>query len=244
MSDFSQANNDINGLKTLYVIKEAENYNRWIYETIKPFCSGEILEIGSGIGNISQFFLREGYYATLSDFRNTYCEKLRSELSTFNNLRKIICLDIAHDNFDKEYRKYLCKFDTVFSINVIEHIQDDDVAIKNFYNLLKPNGKLIIIAPALQRLHNKLDIVLKHYRRYSKKSLNMLITKNNFEIIKSKYFNAAGILGWYISGKLQKNETIPKQQMQLYDHFVFIFKIADKILLNRIGLSVISVAQK
>jgi len=239
-----QAENDIHGLKTLYIIQKAKNFNRWVYETIKPFCSGEILEIGSGIGNISQYFLKEGYYTTLSDVKNAYCKKLRVELSKFNSLREIICLDIAHDNFDKEYYEYFYKFDTIFSINVIEHIQDDNVALKNCYNLLKPKGKLIIIAPAYQKLHNKLDIALKHYRRYSKKTLNMLITKNNFEIIKSKYFNAVGILGWYVSGKLQKNETIPKCQMQFYDSFVFIFKIIDKILMNQVGLSVITVAQK
>ena len=37
------------GTDTLEVISEADNFNRWMYETIKPHCSGEILEIGSGI---------------------------------------------------------------------------------------------------------------------------------------------------------------------------------------------------
>lgn len=244
MSNSSLGENGVIGLKTLYVIKNAENFNKWIYETIKPFCNGEILEIGSGIGNISRFFLKDGYQITLSDVKITYREKLRDNFSSFSNLREIMHLDIASNDFEKEYQNYFCKYDTVFSLNVIEHVQNDDFTISNCYKLLKPNGILIILAPAYQILHNKLDTGLQHYRRYTKKSLNTLITKNKFRIIKSQYFNAAGILGWYISGKLQKNKTIPSYQMNLYNNLVFIFKVIDRILLKKIGLSVISIAQK
>jgi 2-polyprenyl-3-methyl-5-hydroxy-6-metoxy-1,4-benzoquinol methylase len=236
--------NELTGFKTLRIVKSAENFNRWMYETIKPFCSGEILEIGSGIGNISQFFLNAGYQITLSDINKSYCEELKNRFSLYNNLRGLILLDIACSDFDIEYRNCLNKYDTVFSLNVIEHIQNDVLAINNCYKLLKPNGKLIILAPAYQILHNKFDIGLQHYRRYTKKSLNILISRNKFRIIKSKYFNAAGILGWYISGKLQKNKNIPEYQMNLFDNFVFIFRVIDKMLLNQIGLSVLSIAQK
>ncbi len=53
-----------------------------------------------------------------------------------------------------------------------------------------------------------------------------------------------GILGWYISGKLQKNKTFPEGQMKLYNNMVPLFKIIDKIFLNSIGLSVITVGKK
>jgi len=53
-----------------------------------------------------------------------------------------------------------------------------------------------------------------------------------------------GIPGWYISGKLQKNKTIPKGQMSLYNKFVPVFKLVDKLLFNKVGLSVISVGIK
>jgi len=34
------------GTDTLEVISVARNFNRWMYDTVKPFCSGKILEIG------------------------------------------------------------------------------------------------------------------------------------------------------------------------------------------------------
>ncbi len=45
------------GKNMLEVISKGGNFNRWMYETIRPLCRGEILEIGSGIGNVSAFFL-------------------------------------------------------------------------------------------------------------------------------------------------------------------------------------------
>ncbi|MDD4754877.1 MAG: hypothetical protein PHG29_02255, partial [Prolixibacteraceae bacterium] len=70
-----------NGTETLKVISDANNFNRWMYETIKPFCKGHVLEIGSGIGNISQFLLSDGYEVTLSDINSSYLEILDKRFS-------------------------------------------------------------------------------------------------------------------------------------------------------------------
>lgn len=67
---------DPEGQITLEVISEAHRFNRWMYETIEPFCTGKILEIGSGIGNISAFFLEAGHPIVLSDIRKNYIEHL------------------------------------------------------------------------------------------------------------------------------------------------------------------------
>ena len=53
MSEFSFKEIDEEGMETLKAISEANKFNEWMYERIAPDCSGKILEIGSGIGNIS-----------------------------------------------------------------------------------------------------------------------------------------------------------------------------------------------
>ena len=55
--EFEFTENDYVGEKTLDVIAEADKFNDWMYNTIKPFINGKVLEIGSGIGNISKFLL-------------------------------------------------------------------------------------------------------------------------------------------------------------------------------------------
>ncbi|MCC6516189.1 MAG: class I SAM-dependent methyltransferase, partial [Chitinophagales bacterium] len=58
MYDFHFKEIDADGQTTLEAIDKADNFNEWMYQTIKPFCKGKVLEIGSGIGNISRYFLR------------------------------------------------------------------------------------------------------------------------------------------------------------------------------------------
>lgn len=235
---------DNEGMDILSVIEKADKFNYWMYETIKPHCKGKILEIGSGIGNISQFFINEKYNITLSDIRDNYCEILSNKFKTNQSGIEIININLVDQDFETKYAKYLETFDTVFALNVIEHIHDDSLALKNINKLLAKNGVVIILVPAYQALYNGIDKGLEHYRRYNQKSTNQILISANFKIIKESYFNAMGILGWYVSGKIQKNETIPANQMGLYNKLVPIFKLIDKLVFNKIGLSNISVGIK
>lgn len=241
MNDFQFKEIDREGWETLNAIAEAHNFNEWMYQTIKPYCSKTILEIGSGTGNISRFFVETNSDITLSDIRRNYCDILRK---TFPHVKEVIQMDLTHPEFSKQYDRYLNQYHSVFALNVVEHIKDDNLAIKNCHKLLKPGGKLIILVPAYPYLYNGLDKELEHFKRYTQRMLNPLLLENGFEITHSQYFNFMGIPGWYVSGKLQNNKTIPKGQMSLYDKLVPLFRLIDKCLFNKIGLSVISVGVK
>lgn len=241
MSEFHFRELDTEGRETLDVVAQAGKFNKWMYQTIRQDCQGRILEIGSGIGNISRFFLEEKADITLSDIRANYCEVLREK---FPAARDIVQLDLTHPDFDVIYAQFLNQFDSVFALNVIEHIKDHNLAIKNCFELLKPGGKIVILVPAYQFLYNQFDKELEHFRRYKRHQLNEIMTSNGFMVSRSQYFNLMGIPGWFISGKLQKNKTIPKSQMKLYNLLVPIFRLVDKIVFNQAGLSVISVGQK
>ncbi len=235
---------DEEGLETLQVIADAKSFNNWMYAAIKEFCAGRILEVGSGIGNISELFLNDNLDLTISDIRDNYREYLATKFPELAEKNKIIDFDLVHPDFSNQYPKLIQSFDTVFALNVVEHIEDDGLAIANAYKLLKPGGHLIILVPAFQGLYNQLDQELYHFRRYSKTSLQNLFSKSHIPVLKSFYFNAAGIPAWYISGKMQKNKTIPGNQMKLFNVMVPLFKLMDKILMNKIGLSVICVGKK
>ncbi|WP_052596653.1 bifunctional 2-polyprenyl-6-hydroxyphenol methylase/3-demethylubiquinol 3-O-methyltransferase UbiG [Aureispira sp. CCB-QB1] len=232
------------GGDTLDVISNANKFNRWTYDTIRPFCKGKILEIGSGVGNISQFFLEDGAPILLSDIRKGYCSELKHKFQAYPNLEGVELIDLVDPAFDEKFKNLLGTFDTLFSLNVVEHIYDDNLAIHNAKKLLKKGGRLIILVPSYQFLFNGLDKELDHYRRYNKKTLSALFDKNDLKIINKQYFNFMGIFAWFISGKLQRNETIPEGQMGLYNALVPIFKIIDHIVFRAAGLSTIVVGEK
>lgn len=243
--DFSFMENDEKGIATLENISEANNFNRWMYVTIKKHCKGRILEIGSGIGNISRFFIEDGSSIHLSDIRQEYINKLKRKFQGSSNLLGVSNIDLVAPDFETRYREYLNSFDTLFSLNVIEHIKDDKLAISNCKKLLKKAGSLIVLVPAYKTLYNQFDKELFHYRRYTKKTLHKLIEQEKeLEKISSRYFNSFGTLGWFVSGNILKKKIVPKGQMKLYDRFIPIFKGFDNLFLRQFGLSVIMVAKK
>lgn len=230
---------DLEGLITLNVIEKADYFNEWMYNTISPNCNGKILEIGSGIGNISQFFIKENKDIVLSDLRDNYCEILKEKYTN-----QILKIDLVHPNFDIEYTELLESFDSVFALNVVEHIENDVTAIANCKKLLKTGGTLTILVPAYQWLYCDFDVELEHFRRYTKTNLNAIINKNQMQIKNTFYFNVIGILGWFWTGKILKKKTIPEGQMGLFNLLVPIFKLADFFTFRKIGLSVICVSVK
>jgi SAM-dependent methyltransferase len=188
--------------------------------------------------------LQNNHTITLSDIRDNYCNVLRKKYGDKPNLKDIVKLDIIDPEFDTKYSKLIGTFDSIYAMNIVEHVKDDDLAIANCKKLLKPNGNLIILVPAYQKLYNIFDEELEHYRRYNQKSLDKLFINNDLDIIHRQYFNFIGILGWWFSGSILKKKTIPGGQMKLYNSLVGIFKIIDKVMLNKMGLSVITVGKK
>lgn len=230
---------DLEGHIILNVIEEAYHFNEWMYKAISPNCHGKILEIGSGIGNISSFFIADKKEIVLSDLRDNYCEILKEK---YNN--PVLKIDLVHPNFDSEYKDLLETFDSVFALNVVEHIEDDILAIANCKRLLKKGGALTILVPAYRWLYCNFDVELEHFRRYTKKSLQLILEKNQLQIVKTFCFNLIGILGWFWTGKIMKKKIIPAGQMNLFNLLVPVFKLADIVTFKKIGLSVICVSVK
>jgi len=235
---------DPTGLETLDVIAKANQFNLWMYSSITPYCQGNILEVGSGIGNISEYFLKNNSSIFLSDFRSEYCDNLRNNFGSFPTLLGVEQIDLVSESFDFSYSHLFNKFDTVFALNVLEHIQDHDQAIQNSKKLLKTGGRLIILVPAYPNLFCRFDEELGHYRRYTRKSLSQVIKINGFDIYKKFNFNLAGIAGWLLFGKISKRKQIEQNEMGIFNRLVPVFKLLDIISFRAIGLSIIIIATK
>jgi len=238
------AQNDLVGEATLDVIATADKFNRWMYHTIKPFCTGRIFEIGSGTGNISRYFIEDRQQIMLSDFREAYCQNLSATFGNNSNVLGIEVLDLIDPGFDAKFARHLGKFDTVFALNVVEHISDDELALNNCYKLLAKGGHVVILVPSYQNLYNTFDSELGHFRRYTKSSLSRVFSKTEFQIIHKQYFNFTGIFGWYFNGAILKKKVIPGNQMKIYNALLPAIKIIDRAVLNLAGLSTILVGRK
>jgi SAM-dependent methyltransferase len=227
------------GKHTLEVIAKASRFNQWMYSEIKPFLKGNILEIGSGIGNISKFIIEAGFTVSLSDYNPAYCRILSQNFSHYPNVKAIHTIDLLQPYFETTYASLKESFDSIILLNVIEHIADDKKAIKNCRFLLQKKGHLVVLAPAYQWLYCKFDKELGHFRRYSLSSMSSLVKEQGFDIIHQQHFNFAAIPGWFFSGKLLKNKTIGSNEMSFFDSIVPLAKLLDKLVMTKMGISTI-----
>jgi 2-polyprenyl-3-methyl-5-hydroxy-6-metoxy-1,4-benzoquinol methylase len=235
---------DPSGFETLENFSHANEFNRWQYEALNKFAGGHTIEIGSGTGNISVFLLKDHYDVTLSDLRPEYCNLLRNKFIDSPHLRGIYELDLSVNNFASEYPGLIAQFDTVIASNVIEHISNDSQAIQNAKALLKNNGKLIILVPSGQWLYNSIDRDLGHFKRYSKSGLRSLLESAGLSVNHTRYFNAAGILGWWFSGSILKAKKVSVAKMNIYNRLIPFFRVLDWFVSPLVGISVISVGVK
>jgi len=214
-----------------------------MFDRIKLFLKGNILEIVSGIGNISAVCVQQGVALNVSDMIENYLSILRQRFLGQPLVKKIFRVDLADENFESNCTSLLGTFDTVFALNVVEHIANDKLAIANGAKLLKKDGHIIILVPAYNALYNGIDEGLEHFRRYNRKSLNGLLA-DDFDVIKTSYFNLAGMVGWFVTGNVMGKKTLLEELVKLYNRMVPLFRVADAVTFNQMGLSVIAVGKK
>lgn len=230
--------------KDLEAMSFAVNYHRWIFEEISPFLGRDIVEVGAGIGSFSEMLLEsdpdtltlvepsamyEQLHATFAD------NGRRTRVGHFNAIFAEVADDIVARNAP----------DSIIYINVLEHIEDDRHELALIHQALKSGGKCILFVPALQALYGNFDKKLGHFRRYGKGELEQKCAKAGFKILKSTYFDFAGVLPWFVKYRLLKSETIGGGAVEMYDRLVVpVFKRIEAIVRVPIGKNILLIAEK
>lgn len=226
------------GLKTLEVLEGADNYNDWIASALSPYIDSPALEIGAGIGNISEFFTKL-QKLVVSDNDPKLVKFLENKFVSKKNVRAEV-LDITSKLGEVKDR-----FKTVYAINVLEHIKDDELALKNISNLLLSGGKIVLLVPAKKIAFTKLDKSLGHYRRYEKEELRKKLVDANFTIERIEYFNVVGLLSWMIRNKIDNvHNQLKPSQVKFFDLIVPILRRVEPRSGLPLGISLIAVASK
>jgi SAM-dependent methyltransferase len=79
---------------------------------------------------------------------------------------------------------YETEFDVVVALDVLEHIDDDRVALSALRNVIKPGGGLILTVPQHPRLWSEVDEFSCHRRRYVRFDLESKVSDAGFDILR------------------------------------------------------------
>jgi SAM-dependent methyltransferase len=74
------------------------------------------------------------------------------------------------------------QFDVISALDVVEHLDDDAAALREFHRMLAPDGIVLIHVPAHPAFFSYWDKIHGHKRRYTKKSLSVLLRNAGFFI--------------------------------------------------------------
>jgi SAM-dependent methyltransferase len=227
---------DAVGAATLERMAAAGRYNRWMFDRIRPWVGRRVLEVGAGLGNLSAF-LTDRERLVLTDTDDGYVAQLRARFAGRPNVRVVrLALPAVTAELQRE------RFDTVVCLNVLEHISDDTGSLGAMRALLVPGGRAVLLVPALPALYGALDEALGHCRRYTPRDLGDKLARAGFAVRHMEYFNAAGIPGWWFTGRVLKRRLIPRRALACYDALVPVFRL-ETLLPWRLGQSLIAVGE-
>jgi len=80
-------------------------------------------------------------------------------------------------------------FDLVVALDVLEHVEDDDAALRSLVAMARPGGRILVTVPAIQSLWGSHDRRLHHVRRYDAARLKRICQSSGASIEFLTYFN-------------------------------------------------------
>jgi SAM-dependent methyltransferase len=189
----------------------ARNHREWFAGLAVPFLGEHPMEIGSGLGDYAEEWLRYVPRMTVAEAE----------------LDRLFALEHRfRDNPAVDVRRILLPNDeagehsAVVSYNVLEHIEDDVAALRTMGRLVRPGGAVIIVVPAFPFAMSPVDVATGHVRRYTRRSLGAAMTGAGLTVRTVEYVNTLGLLGYYTATSLLRRTPGPGPMVAFYDRMV------------------------
>jgi SAM-dependent methyltransferase len=174
-------------------LAEAVNYRRWLVELGLPYLTGPTLEVGSGRGDYAADWANRGVAMTASEADPGRLAALRDR---FRDDPRVAVRELAVPI------DIVTNYAAVVAYNVLEHVPDDLAALRAFFGLLRPGGRVVLIVPAMSALMSRFDRLIGHQRRYRVKQLAETIQRAGLDLEQLHYVNAPGALAWFVGMRL------------------------------------------
>ena len=216
-----------------------KHLDEWLVGLIKPYLGSRIIEIGCGYGNIIRHLSDRELVIGL-DIDEPSVSYVNSQSYSAGNVQAYV-----GDVTEPEFLNFGSKnCDTAISLNVLEHIEDDELSLRQIRQILSPGGQLILVLPAHEYLYGTMDRTIGHYRRYTKDSLSRKLTRSGLSVRLQEYVNPVGAVGWWVNGRVLGRKVPPQSQLRLFNRIMPIVSRLEQMANPGFGLSILSVSEK
>lgn len=173
---------------TYQLMREYEDEHWWFVSrrkilrelllTLQLPARSDILEVGCGTG---------GNIAFLQEFGKVSCVESDESAATLAKQRDQTL--VMPGKLPNEMPTFDHPFDLIVLFDVIEHVEEHVESLQALSCLLKPGGRIVLTVPAFSFLWSQHDEENHHKRRYSRRSLNKLVTDSRLSLDYISYFN-------------------------------------------------------
>jgi SAM-dependent methyltransferase len=224
---------------------EAAPYFGWQFEQFRPYVGRRVADIGCGLGSFVDLFLKSGIERYLGvepdpELRSRFAQRHRdprAQLAT--------TLDATDERLGAELRA--ASIDTAFSVNVLEHIERDDLALGNMIAGTASGGHVCLLVPAHPFLFGSLDALDGHYRRYTARSFRDLIQRAGgaqVEVLKLYPFNLVAAFGWFLKGRILREKIAATENYTLMNAILPVVSRLERLRPPPFGLSLVAVLKR
>ena len=221
------------GTDNLEVMREAVNYNRALLDLVKAHArkSDRMLDFGAGTGTFATALAAEGYAVECVEPDPAQRAAIAGAgLRVHGDLAAIPARSV----------------DCAYTLNVLEHIEDDLATIRALGERLVRGGRLVVYVPAFQVLYTSMDRKVGHVRRYRRTDLRAKVETAGLTVLRSEYVDSLGFAATLAFRALgSKSGDIDRDAVRAYDRYAFpLSRRLDRALNRVVGKNVYLVAQR
>ncbi len=187
-------------LRTWHIHKELRKFRKKYKNSINV----SILDAGCGFGQYSYYIAKKNpqWNIVSVDVNSDEINKCKTFFNKtgLKNVSPVVADLTSYINHNK--------YDLILSIDVMEHIENDKLVLRNFYDSLKENGMLLISTPADSSGCNPVNkgrnsFVDEHVRNgYTPEDISSKLTEAGFKNIDIYYtYGKYGSIAWRLSIK-------------------------------------------
>ncbi len=198
-----------------------------------------MLEIGCGLGNMTGYLLDRELVVAVDRLPESI-SMVKELFGRRSNVRAVVG-DICDPGLLDRIRSY--SVDTAVCINVLEHIENDVLALRMMAQAVGNGGRIVVLAPAGEYLYGTLDVGLGHYRRYQLSDLARKLESAHCRVEAAHHMNAAGVPGWLLNSKILKRRLLPRNMLEAFNILAPVLDRLERVLKPPLGLSALVVGE-
>jgi SAM-dependent methyltransferase len=220
----------------LELFAHARNWKRYWGSIVQPHLGDRVLDVGAGIGETAKTLATDHQkrWVCLEPDRRM-AEQIAHRISSRD--LPAICEVRAGTIDDISERD----FSAILYIDVLEHIRNDREELRKAAERVRPDGRVIVLAPAYQWLYTPFDRAIGHFRRYTLAELRALAPPQLSEE-SGVYLDSIGLFASLANRLVLKSKMPTTRQIAIWNGaMVPVSRIVDPALFYRIGKSILAI---